>query len=324
MSRSKITGSSLEALTAVPCAAAISAAATAVSVARAELKRAVRAQQRQDSFDRDLKLNSVISGNCSAIFKSIKSAKTSSSKIQTIHVGSQTYHGENVPDGFYDSMSRLKCPDMSVIENTPQFTSTLADYENIIKFCKSRQPIPAISPEQSSEILKSVRPDVNDFYSITANHFIHAGPAGLAHFHFLLSTVINNVNLAGLDELNTAWSCILYKGHSKDKESDRSYRNISTCPFIAKCADLYVGKLNNPGWLACQAETQFQGEGSSHELAAVLFTETIQYSLFVNLKPVYALCLDAMSAFDKIVRQCAIRSAFLSGTTDQGLLYLDA
>ena len=211
-----------------------------------------------------------------------------------------------MPDGFFEIMSRLKCPDMSAIETSPHFKSTLADYKNIIKFCKTRQPIPAISPDQSAEILKSVRSEVNDFYSITANHFIHAGSAGFAHFHFLLSIVISNVHLAGLDELNTVWSCIIYKGHSKDKESDLSYRNISTCPFFAKCADIYVGRLNKPGWKAYQAETQFQGEGSSHELAPVLFTETIQYSLFVNLKPVYALCLDAMSAFDKIIRQTNI------------------
>ena len=184
--------------------------------------------------------------------------------------------------------------------------------------------MPPISVEQSTEILRSVKAEVNDFYSITANHFIHAGPAGIQHFHFLLSTIISNINLAGLDELNTAWSCIIYKGHSKDKESDRSYRNISTCPFLAKCADIYAGKLYGAGWAACQAETQFQGEGSSHELAALLFTETLQYSQIVNFKPVFALCLDAMSAFDKIVRECAIRSAFLAGTSDQGLLYLDA
>ena len=70
---------------------------------------------------------------------------------------------------------------------------------------------------------------------------------------------------------------------------------------------MYVGKLYKSGWAACQVETQFQGEGSSYELAALLFTETIQHSLFVNFKPVYALFLDAMSAYDKIVRQCAIR-----------------
>ena len=88
---------------------------------------------------------------------------------------------------------------------------------------------------------------------------------------------------------------------------------------------MYVGKLYKSGLAACQAKTQFQGEGSSHELAALLFTETIQYSLFVNLKPVFALFLDAMSAYDKIVWQCAIRSAFLAGNSpDQGILYLDA
>ena len=116
----------------------------------------------------------------------------------------------------------------------------------------------------------------------------------------------------------------MYKGHSKDKESDRLYRNILTCPFLAKCADVYAGKLYGEGWASVQAETQFQGEGSSHELAALLFSETIQHSLFINKKPVYALLLDAMSAYDKIVRQCALRSAFLANTCDQGLLYLDA
>ena len=110
--------------------------------------------------------------------------------------------------------------------------------------------------------------------------------------------------------MNTAWACILYKGHLKDKESDPLYRNISTCPFWAKCADVYAGKLYGEGWASVQAETQFQGEGSSHEVAALLFTETIQYSLFINKKPVFALLLDAMPAYDKIVRHCAIRSDF--------------
>jgi hypothetical protein len=205
----------------------------------------------------------------------------------------------------------------------PEYKSTLYDYENILKICQSGQPIPQISLAESADILQSVRADVNDFFSITANHFLHAGHEGLQLFHFLLSAVLNNVHLACIDELNTAWACILYKGHKKDRESDRSYRNISTCPFLAKCADTYVGRLNGPGWAEVQAPTQFQGEGSSHELAALLLSETIQYSLYYNNKTVYILLLDAQSAFDKIIRQCAIRSAFLAGTCDQGLLYLD-
>ena len=42
----------------------------------------------------------------------------------------------------------------------------------------------------------------------------------------------------------------------------------------------------------------------------------------MSKKPVYALFLDAKSAFDKVVIQCAIRSAYLAGTRDKGLLYL--
>jgi hypothetical protein len=164
---------------------------------------------------------------------------------------------------------------------------------------------------------------VNDFFSTTANHFINAGVAGFVHFHFLLSTILKNVNFSSIDELSTAWSCILYKGHKKDRDSDRSYRNISTCPFLAKCADIYVGRLSGPGWAACQAETQFQGAGSSHELAALLLTETITYSVHVNKKAAYVLLLDAKSAFDNVVRECAMRSAYLAGTDGHALLYLD-
>ena len=64
-------------------------------------------------------------------------------------------------------------------------------------------------------------------------------------------------------------------------------------------ADTYASNLYRAGWAACQATTQVQGEGSSHELAAVLFSETVQCSLNVNTKQIYSLHLDAMSAYDK-------------------------
>ena len=81
------------------------------------------------------------------------------------------------------------------------------------------------------------------------------------------------------------WAVILYKGHGKNKESDRSYRTISTCPLLAKAMDMYVGGLYQCGWTEAQADTQFQGAGSSHELAALLLTECVQYSLFAAKRP---------------------------------------
>ena len=146
---------------------------------------------------------------------------------------------------------------MNAINSSPHFARTLADYENILKICRHGRSIPEISPKQSTEILLSMRADVNDYYSITANHFIHAGHEGFGHFHFLLSALASNVNFASLEELNTVWACILFKGHGKDKQSDRSYRTISTCPMIAKALDMFIGQVCNTCWNSVQASTYY-------------------------------------------------------------------
>ena len=61
----------------------------------------------------------------------------------------------------------------------------------------------------------------------------------------------------------------------------------------------------------------------SHELACVLLTETINHSLYVLKKPLYALFLDARSAFDRVLIRNLVRNMFFAGTDDQRLLYID-
>ena len=160
----------------------------------------------------------------------------------------------------------------------------------------------------------NMKKDVSDFYSITAMHYLNAGTSGHDHFHFLLNAVIDNVNLGGLSELNTIFACVLYKGHLKEKTSARSYRTISTCPLVAKALDIYIRELSLPDWNKEQADTQYQGEGSSHELAALLLTEVIQHSLHSLKLPVFAIFLNAKSAFDRVLREILIRNLFVAGT----------
>ena len=142
-------------------------------------------------------------------------------------------------------------------------------------YCSAGLKIPQVSTQDAERLLKSLKPDVNDLYSITPRHYTNAGIEGLNHFRFILNTIISNINLSSLDYLNSVWAMILHKGHGKDRESDRSYRTISTCPLILKALDKHVGHMFESGWASAQAETQFQGTGSSHELAALLLTETI-------------------------------------------------
>ena len=123
--------------------------------------------------------------------------------------------------------------------------------------------------------------------------------------------------------LNTIWANILHKGAGKDMESDRSYRTISCCPLLAHALDTYMVELYDSGWSAVQAGTQFQGSNSSHDLAALAITEAIIQSLHTIKQPVYLLLLDAQSAFDRVVIEHAIRCAYLAGTDDEGLVYLD-
>ena len=257
-----------------------------------------------------------------AIYESIKKSKTASAKpITKLDVSGTVYH--NVSDGFHKSLSFLKAPDMSTIESSPSFQQTVRDFNHIMKIVQNGEKIPTIKVHESIEILYSVRRNVNDLHSITAAHFINGGSTGLRHFHHLLSALIENVNNSSLSELNDIWAMILYKGHNKNKESARSYRTISTCPLLAKCLDIYVGRRYYSCWQNVQAPTQFQGEASSHELASLLLTETIQHSLYLYKKPIFVLLLDAKSAFDVVLRQNAIVNAYLAGTQDQGLIYLN-
>ena len=277
-------------LSSQPCADPhlIDKAKASVSSAKSNLKRITRKLDIDACYDRDCQLFTVLQKNPTGLFNSIRRMKSNSSaKIQKLKVNNNIYVGKHVPDGFFDSLSNLKAPFMSSIHSSASFQSTNGLYEHILKICRDGIKIPEISPYHAMELLISLKPDVNDLFSTTARHYLNAGMEGAKHFTFLLNIIIQDVNLSSLEELNSVWAMVLYKGHG-------SYRTISTCPFLAKALDKYVGSLYESGWAAAQAETQFQGTGSSHELAALLLTECIEFSLHSAKKPLFCIFLDAM------------------------------
>ena len=167
-----------------------------------------------------------------------------------------------------------------------------------------------------------IRPSVFDFFSITAAHYLHKGSVTIGHFQFLVNTILNTIELSSVDELNTVHAVILHKGHSKDKNLATSYRTISSCPFISKAIDIYLGELSRDDWSKCQAETQFQGHGMSHELAYLLLTTAIHNSLSSS-KPLFVLLLDAKSAFDLVLREILIRRLYIDTCPDQRIRFWD-
>ena len=292
--------------------------------ARDQHRKLERRYKAEQSSRRDETLFSMCTSNPSPIFKSIKSSKRSTAgKIQKLSVGHKVYVGDSVQDGFYDSISQLKSRDSVSLSNDAKFKDFSADYDNILEVCKHGPPIPPISETESFKLLQKMKKDVSDVYGITVNHYNYAGPAGWKHFNLLLNSLLEDVNNTDIEEVNTVYACVLFKGHKKDKSSDRSYRTISTCPVLAKALDLYIRDLKIVSWNDDQADTQFQGVGSSHEVAAVLLTEAIQHSLFTIKEPLYVLYLDAQSAFDVVLREHLIRNLYNINTDGHTLLYIN-
>ena len=92
---------------------------------------------------------------------------------------------------------------------------------------------------------------------------------------------------------------------------------------MAKATDLYLRDLFHHQWDERQATTQYQGRGSNHEMAALLVTEVIQYSLNVAKKPVFLIALDAQSAFDRCLRQILSTQLYKANTTGSALSFID-
>ena len=84
----------------------------------------------------------------------------------------------------------------------------------------------------------------------------------------------------------------------------------------------YVRELEVPSWNENQASSQFQGEGSSHNLAAGMLNEAIQHPLFALPQPIFILYLDAQSAFDVVLRELLVRNLFNCNTSGHSLLYI--
>ena len=61
----------------------------------------------------------------------------------------------------------------------------------------------------------------------------------------------------------------------------------------------------------------------SHELGALLLSECVHHSLNTNNRPLFALFLDARSAFDRSIREILVRKLYLLGTSDNRLVYFD-
>ena len=90
-------------------------------------------------------------------------------------------------------------------------------------------------------------------------------------------------------------------------------------PNCRKAVDLYLRDLYQEKWDQVTAPTQYQKKGSSHELASLLLTETVQFSLYHLKKPIFLLVLDAQSAFDRCLKEVLCTKLYQAGIQDNAV-----
>ena len=228
----------------------------------------IRKTRHQEDLTRDANSSSILTGNPSKIFKSIRSSKSSSAaNVPFITVGEDRYEGDLVPDGLFKSIKNLKSQDQSHLHKSPKYKDWTEDYKYILQLCKHKCDVPEISLEDSTKILLRLKSSVTDFWSVSPMHYRNAGDEGFLHFNFLMNLIIKDMNNSSVAELNIAYAILLHKGHGKSKTSDRSYRTISTCPLLAKGLDTYLHDLFVEKWNSVQADTQYHTKVKEAQLS---------------------------------------------------------
>ena len=81
-------------------------------------------------------------------------------RVNLLKVGSKSYCGETVQDGFFDSILQLKTRDHNALESSPPFADFSMTYQNILEVCKNGDVIPPISEKTALDLLQKMKPTV--------------------------------------------------------------------------------------------------------------------------------------------------------------------
>ena len=90
------------------------------------------------------------------------SKRSKAGRISKLKVGDKTYLGENVKDGFFDSISSLKTRDTEALADSEHFNEFSFDFLNILEVCRHGPDIPALSEDDSFKLLQRLKPYVNE------------------------------------------------------------------------------------------------------------------------------------------------------------------
>ena len=141
----------------------------------------VRMQRLKCNLKRDFDMFAACS-DLNKLSHIIQAKRNRTQDIHKLHVGNKVYEGQKVPDGMFESISSLKKLDTEALSSSESFVSASQTYKHILEICRAGSKVPKLSAKKAEKFLKSMRPSVNDYFSITASHYLNSGESGFEHF----------------------------------------------------------------------------------------------------------------------------------------------
>ena len=103
-----------------------------------------------DNIKRDKFMYSVLENDPGKFFQVARSTKTLRNvPIKELHVGDRLYEGDQVCNGFFDSISYLKTRAHTNLDNCDGFNAAYQEYNNILKICSQGNKIPQITLDET-------------------------------------------------------------------------------------------------------------------------------------------------------------------------------
>ena len=125
-------------------------------------RKAVKMWRFSEGMRRDQRLHTIMTDKPTDIFKFMRSNKPSSREILELKVGNRVYSGDDIPDGFYESMTNIKSCDLGLLKSDENLADHFSTHQHILKLCEQEPNLPLISVTVSQDLLTRMKKDVTD------------------------------------------------------------------------------------------------------------------------------------------------------------------
>ena len=192
---------------------------------------------------------------------------------------------------------------------------------HIINKCKDTYIHQEISTEEIKRAVSKLNTNkAEDFYGLTAEHFIHGSESLLQHLQHLLNICFKFCYIPDLLKIGTLFPVFKNKG---DVKNAKNYRGITITPTYSKIIEKILKERENPKIIISQNPLQKGFTEGTSPLICELFIEEFERESKDLKLPVYIALLDGKSAFDVVVHANLIRRMFQIDFTEQSILLLN-